>query len=66
MVALQTLRRTCTARIILERPGEIGAIELRCGLAEHGGGMHCDSGLFGGPVDEPHELRGLWWMSASA
>ena len=58
MTALQTSRwrtdhTTCMAILILKRGG--AAVELRCGLAEHGGGMHLDTGL--GP--------GLWWSSAA-
>lgn len=58
MAALQTMRwrtdHTCTAVLILKRDG--AALELRCGLAEHGGGMHLDTGL--GP--------GLWWFASPA
>ena len=50
MMALQTLRltdqHTCQASHTLD-----GLVELRCGLADHGGGMHCDFG------------RGIWWMA---
>ena len=48
MSLLQSTRqRICTASHLLD-----GLVELRCGLADHGGGMHCDVG------------RGLWWMAA--
>ena len=51
MTLLQTLRQAiCTASFT------IGAEELRCGLASHGGGMHCDT----------RAGIGLWWMAAAA
>lgn len=57
MEQLQTKRprndRTCQSSYIID-----GAI-LRCGLPEHGGGMHCDTTLAG-------EGIGLWWFAAMA
>jgi hypothetical protein len=50
MGLLQSTRRAadrmvCKARHVVE------GVELRCGLIDHGGGMHCDV------------QRGLWWMA---